>query len=29
MKKSMIQYINEGSYAKVPVLGGLVDDEGT
>ena len=29
MKKSVRQYINEGSYARVPILGGLVDDEGT
>ena len=29
IKKSLKQYINEGCYAKVPVLGGQVDDEGT
>ena len=29
VKKSLRQYISEGSYARVPILGGLVDDEGT
>ena len=29
MKKSLRQYISEGHYARVPILGGLVDDEGT
>ena len=29
MKKTMRQYVSEGSYARVPILGGLVDDEGT
>ena len=29
IKKSLRQYIREGSYARVPILGGQVDDEGT
>jgi len=29
MKKSLRQYISEGTYAKVPIIGGGVDDEGT
>jgi len=29
VKKSSMQYINEGCYARIPVLGGQVDDEGT
>ena len=29
MKKSIRQYVSEGNYAGVPILGGLVDDEGT
>ena len=29
VKKSLRQYINEGCYARVPILGGEVDDEGT
>jgi len=29
MKKSLRQYINAGSYARVPIIGGGTDDEGT
>ena len=29
IKKSLRQYISEGCYARVPVVGNLVDDEGT
>ena len=29
IQKSLNQYIREGCYARVPVLGGQVDDEGT
>jgi len=29
MKKSLRQYISEGIYAKVPIIGGGTDDEGT
>ena len=29
LKKSVRQYISEGHYARVPILGGLTDDEGT
>ena len=29
IKKSIKQYISEGHYARVPILGGEVDDEGT
>ena len=29
VQKSLNQYVNEGCYAKVPILGGQVDDEGT
>jgi hypothetical protein len=29
IKKSLRQSINEGFYARVPTLGGEVDDEGT
>ena len=29
VKKSLRQYISEGSYARVPIIGGEVDDEGT
>jgi acetylcholinesterase len=29
IKKSLQQYINEGCYAMIPILGGQVDDEGT
>ena len=29
IKKSLNQYIDEGCYARVPILGGEVDDEGT
>ena len=29
VKKSLRQYIHEGSYARVPILGGQTDDEGT
>ena len=29
IKKSLIQYVREGCYARVPILGGEVDDEGT
>ena len=29
IKKSLRQYIREGCYARVPILGGQVDDEGT
>ena len=29
MKKSLRQYVREGCYARVPILGGEVDDEGT
>jgi acetylcholinesterase len=28
IKKSLRQYIREGRYARVPILGGQVDDEG-
>jgi len=29
IKKSLGQYIRGGRYARVPMVGGLVDDEGT
>jgi acetylcholinesterase len=29
VEKTLRQYISEGSYARVPILGGQVDDEGT
>ena len=29
VKKSLRQYVREGCYARVPIVGGLVDDEGT
>jgi len=29
MKKSLKQYIRDGHYARIPMLGGQVDDEGT
>ena len=29
IKKSLRQYIHEGCYARVPMIGNLVDDEGT
>jgi len=29
MKMSLRQYISKGSYAKIPMIGGQVDDEGT
>ena len=29
IQKSFKQYINEGRYAKIPIVGGQVDDEGT
>ena len=29
IQKSFKQYIDEGCYARVPILGGQVDDEGT
>ena len=29
IKKSSMQYIRDGTYAKVPILGGQADDEGT
>jgi len=29
MKKSLRQYISEGTYAKVSIIGGGTDDEGT
>jgi acetylcholinesterase len=29
IKKSLRQYIREGRYARVPILGGQTDDEGT
>ena len=29
IKKSSMQYIRDGTYARVPILGGQVDDEGT
>ena len=29
IKKPLRQYIREGHYARVPILGGEVDDEGT
>ena len=29
IKKPLRQYIREGRYARVPMVGGLVDDEGT
>ena len=29
IKKSLNKYISDGCYAKVPILGGDVDDEGT
>ena len=29
IKKSLRQYILEGRYARVPIVGTLVDDEGT
>jgi hypothetical protein len=29
IKKPLRQYIREGDYARVPILGGLTDDEGT
>lgn len=28
-KKSVREYIREGSYPKIPMIGGQVDDEGT
>ena len=29
IKKSLRQYFREGCYARVPIVGSLVDDEGT
>ena len=29
VKKSPRQYVREGHYARVPIVGSLVDDEGT
>jgi len=29
VKKSLMQYVRDGSYARIPILGGQVDDEGT
>jgi len=29
IKKSLRQYVREGRYARVPMLGGQTDDEGT
>ena len=29
VQKSLMQSVSEGRYAKVPILGGDVDDEGT
>lgn len=29
IEKSLRQYIRDGSYPKIPILGGQVDDEGT
>jgi len=29
VKKSLRQYVREGCYARVPIVGNLVDDEGT
>ena len=29
INKSLRQYVREGCYARVPIVGGLVDDEGT
>ena len=29
IKKSLNQYVSDGCYARVPTLGGDVDDEGT
>ena len=29
VQKSLKQYIEEGCYARIPILGGQVDDEGT
>jgi len=29
IKKSLKQYIREGCYARIPMIGGQVDDEGT
>ena len=29
IKKSLRQYVRDGCYARVPIVGGLVDDEGT
>jgi len=29
IKKSLRQYVREGCYARVPIIGNLVDDEGT
>ena len=29
IKKSLRQYVHEGHYARVPMVGSLVDDEGT
>ena len=29
IKKSLRQYVREGHYARVPIVGNLVDDEGT
>ena len=29
IKKSLKQYVREGCYARIPMIGGQVDDEGT
>jgi len=29
VKKSLRRYVREGCYARVPIIGNLVDDEGT
>jgi len=29
IKKSLMEYVRDGRYARVPILGGRVDDEGT
>jgi acetylcholinesterase len=29
LQKSLNDYFNAGSYARIPILGGQVDDEGT
>jgi len=29
IKKSLRQYVREGCYARVPIIGNIVDDEGT